>query len=87
MMSGPPRVTLYGRAACHLCESARLLLERLAPELGFEIDEIDIDAEPELIARYDLVVPVIAVGEREVARAPIDEQAVARRLATALRTA
>lgn len=70
-MSAPRPVTLYTRADCPLCDEARALLDRLGARLGFAIEAVDIDADPELRGRYNYAVPVVAVGSEEVARAPI----------------
>ncbi len=70
-MTPPPPVTLYTRAACPLCDEARALLDALAATLGFTIEAVDIDADPELRSRYRYAVPVIAVEHEEIARAPI----------------
>ena len=70
-MSAPRPVTLYTRSDCPLCDEARALLEALAEDLGFAIEAVDIDDDPELRGRYNYAVPVIAVGGEEVARAPI----------------
>jgi glutaredoxin len=80
-----PVVTLYGRRGCHLCEEARLLLERLAPRIGFRVQEVDVDSNLDLLARYDVLVPVVAIGEIEIARAPISAVTLERRLAAAMR--
>ncbi len=48
-------LTLYGRAECHLCELAQELLH--AGKMPFQL--IDIDADPELGARYGLRIPVL----------------------------
>ncbi len=83
-MQVSPSVRLYGRRGCHLCEDARRLLEVLAPRLGFTVDELDIDRDADLLARFDLIVPVIAVGDVELARAPLNERSVEQRLRAAL---
>lgn len=70
-MSAPRPVTLYTRADCPLCDEARALLDELAERLGFAVEAIDIDDDPELRARYGYAVPVVAVGGEEVARAPV----------------
>lgn len=70
-MSAAGPVTLYTRADCPLCDEARERLEALAEDLGFAIEAVDIDADPELRARYNYAVPVIAAAGEEVARAPI----------------
>ena len=70
-MSPAPPLTPYTRADCHLCDQARTLLDDLAGSLGFTIEAVDIDADPALRSRYGYAVPVIAVGDKEIARAPI----------------
>ena len=69
-------VTLYRRRHCGLCDDALFELRALGRELQFSIVECDIDADAELRALYDEVVPVVAVGGREIARAPIDVEAL-----------
>lgn len=64
-------VTLYGRVECHLCEEAERLLTGLAARLGFELRTVDIDTDPALEREYRWAVPVVCLGEHEVARAPI----------------
>ncbi len=83
-MTVQPVLTLYGRPGCHLCEDAAALLDRLAPALGLRWQDVDIDAEPALLARYDQVVPVITLGDTEIARAPIRPEALRERLQQAL---
>ena len=59
------RLSLYVARDCHLCELARADLERLRPELGFEVDEVDITGDPELERRYRRWIPVVEIdGER-----------------------
>lgn len=57
-----PRLTLYGRNYCHLCHDMLVALEALRSRqgLGFIIEVIDVDADPQLEARYDELVPVLA---------------------------
>jgi glutaredoxin len=64
-----PQVVLYTRQGCHLCDEARALLRRygLAPQL------VDIDADPQLRARYDTCVPVVAIDGRERFRGRVNE--------------
>ena len=59
------QLTLYVARDCHLCELARTDLERLQPELGFEVDEVDITGVPELERAYREWIPVVELeGER-----------------------
>jgi len=63
-------LTLYGREYCHLCQDMLAALEILRGERGgdFELDVLDIDADPLLVERYDEFVPVLAAGTGENAR-------------------
>ena len=83
-MASSDVVTLYSRPGCGLCEEALNLLRSLHQDLRFEINEVDIEADDELLQRYVFAIPVIAVGEREVARAPIRAGALEDALRQAL---
>ena len=75
------RVRLYGRAGCHLCDQARAVVARVCAELGESFEEVDVDSDPELVARYGEEVPVTLVDGRQHDFWRVDE----RRLRTALR--
>ena len=51
-------------------------LEALRGDLGFELEVIDVDAEPDLERRYNELVPVLMHGERELARWRLDLSAL-----------
>jgi hypothetical protein len=60
-----PRVVLYSAEGCHLCDRAREQLHALRDELGFGLDEVAIDGDAALEARYREWIPVVEVdGER-----------------------
>jgi hypothetical protein len=61
----PPRVTLYSRPGCHLCENARAVIEEVCAELGESYTEISILDDPELIRRYGEEIPVTLVDGRQ----------------------
>jgi hypothetical protein len=59
----PPTLRLYSRNYCHLCHDLLAALEALRGEPGvgfFEIEVVDVDADPLLEAKYDELVPVLA---------------------------
>jgi glutaredoxin len=55
-------LVLYGRAGCHLCDEARTVLERIA----HPFEEVDVEADDELLARYLVRIPVIALDGEEL---------------------
>src|SRR5208282_1778217 len=64
--SRPLRLTLLVRAYCHLCDEMRAALAPLAAAEGCAVDELDVDADPVLEARWGSLVPVLLAGEREL---------------------
>ena len=68
------KVTLYSKPDCPLCSKAKRLLEKLQPEFGFGIEEVDITRDEALYERYRWEIPVIAVGDRELLKGRIAEE-------------
>ena len=79
--SRPLRLTLLVRAYCHLCDEMRAALAPLAAAEGCAVDEIDVDADPALEARWGDKVPVLLAGERELCHYRLDGAALAAHLA------
>jgi glutaredoxin len=73
-------VTLYGRAGCHLCDDARVVLERMRFQRPFALREVDIESDPALHARYLERIPVIALDGEELFDFFVDEAQLAARL-------
>lgn len=59
--AGPPRVILYSRPGCHLCDDARDVIARVCAERGTTYEEVDITASPELTSAYGEQIPVTFV--------------------------
>ena len=82
MTASKPLLTLYSRDYCHLCHDMLSALQELRAEHAgcFDIQVIDVDADPILLSRYDERVPVLAViGEdrvRELCHYFLDRSAV-----------
>jgi len=56
-----PRVTLYSKPGCHLCDDARAVIERVCADLGESYVERSILEDPELQRRYAEEIPVTLV--------------------------
>jgi glutaredoxin len=59
------RVRLLTRPGCHLCEDAAVVVEQVCAELGVRWDEVDITADPQLLAEYVDQIPVTLVDGRQ----------------------
>ncbi len=79
------RVTFYTRVRCHLCDVAKAVVEEVRREREFEFDVIDVDSDPELVAKYTNEVPVILVNGRKAFKYRVDPAALRERLDRAAR--
>ena len=74
------RVTLYTRAGCCLCDDAKRVIAAARRETEFDYEEIDIDADGELRARYNDEVPVIAIDGRKAFKYRVDVKEFLKKL-------
>ena len=77
------RLTLLVRAYCHLCDEMRGALAPLVSAAGCSVEEIDVDTDPALEARWGERVPVLLAGEHELCHYRIDQAALAAYFASA----
>lgn len=59
-------VKLYSRPRCHLCETAREILEDLQKNFNFSIEEINIDLDDALVEKYGIMIPVVELDGEEI---------------------
>jgi glutaredoxin len=62
----PPRVVLYSKPGCHLCEDARAVIDTVCAELNEKYDEIDITTSADLLRRYADEIPVTSVDGKQL---------------------
>ena len=78
-----PKVVLYSAEGCHLCKRARETVVALREELGFELEEVMIDGDPELEARYRELIPVVDIDGEQAFVYFVQPDVLRRRLAQA----
>ena len=66
------RVVLYSRAGCHLCDVARGVVLAQRERVGFEFQEIDIEADEELELEYGIRIPVVEIDGEEAFEVTVD---------------
>jgi glutaredoxin len=76
-----PRVTLYSRQRCCLCDDAKAVLLAARSGAVFEYEEVDIDLDPELVRRYNDEVPVIAINGVKAFKYKVDMKKFLKKLA------
>ena len=76
-------LTLYGRPGCHLCDEARDSILGLRDQgYAFELREIDIETDDELLRSHLERIPVVAVDGEVVSELVLDRDSLLARLDT-----
>ncbi|WP_153146462.1 glutaredoxin family protein [Dechloromonas sp. H13] len=74
-------LTLLSRSYCHLCHDMEVAAAPLAAEFGVALRVVDVDADPELEAKYDELVPVLLHDDMELCHYFLDAPKVREYLA------
>jgi glutaredoxin-like protein DUF836 len=77
------RVAVFHGHGCHLCERALAQVRALREELGFALEEVAIDGDAELEARYREWLPVVEIDGARAFVYHVHEDAFRRRLSAA----
>jgi glutaredoxin len=74
------KVTIYSKKECHLCEEAHGVLEKVAARYPFEIEEVDIESDPDLYEKYKYEIPVVFLEGQKLFKFRVDEKQLIRAL-------
>jgi len=75
-----PRLTLYGKPGCHLCDDARAAVERVTAGRDVALEQVDVSLDAALYARYGERIPVLEIDGESVFEFFVDEGVLERRL-------
>ena len=75
-----PRVVVYSRHDCCLCDEALAEIEKARAELEFDVRIVDVDGDPALVERYGHEVPVVEVDGRKAFKFRVTSRELVRRL-------
>ncbi len=78
-----PRLTLYTKPDCCLCDEAAEALERVGARAPFDLEVVDVSDDPELRERYGERIPVVLVDGEPAFEYVVDEAALEQRLSKA----
>lgn len=76
----PPRVVVYSKPGCHLCEDACRDVARIATDLDVTWSERDISNDADLMAQWAEYVPVLLVDGEVHGWFRVDEARLRRAL-------
>lgn len=75
-MSHGQALQLFMNAYCHLCEEMKAELEPYRQRLGFSVEYVDIEGNPDLEDRLGEKIPVLMAGEKEICHYHLDKNAL-----------
>jgi glutaredoxin len=75
-----PQLTLYSRRECCLCDEMKAVLREVGLTTMFDLEEIDIDSDAELQARFNDQVPLLWIDGRKAFKYRLTADQLARRL-------
>ena len=61
-----PKLTLYGKAGCHLCDDARAVVASAVAGRDVVVEEVDITMDPALHRRLGERIPVLELDGEEL---------------------
>lgn len=81
MLESRPVLVLYTKPGCHLCDDIKAELAALELEIGFELEERNIEANPAAFAAFRYLIPVLETSDGSLLYPPHDVDAIRRSLA------
>lgn len=75
-----PKVTLYTKPNCPLCDKALEQIERARQRVAFEFEQVNILGDFEIYERYKHDIPVVHLNGAEVARHRLSSEELLEKL-------
>ena len=73
-------VEIYSKPDCHLCDDAKAALAKMQRRYGFQLREVNIAADPDLLAEYGTRLPLVWVDGHLACKYFVDEATIVKRL-------
>jgi len=70
-----PKVEIYSKADCHLCDVAKSVILKVKDELAFELEVHDIESNRQWFEEFKEQIPVVFINDRKAFKYHVDEQA------------
>lgn len=78
------RVIIYSRPGCHLCEEAKTAIQAAGCDGQYELEEVNIETDPDLLRRYRFEIPVITIDGVETFRNRVGSEEFRRAIRAAI---
>lgn len=75
-----PKVTIYSKSNCHLCEIAEERILNVRKRVDFVLEKIGIERDEALMQRYGERIPVVCLDGKEIFVYRVSEKILEKRL-------
>ena len=79
-MTASPRLTLYSKPGCHLCDEMKHVIEAVAVRVPLTLDVVDITTDQALMDLYGLEIPVLLIEGKKAAKYRVRERELEEKL-------
>lgn len=76
-----PKLILYSRKDCCLCDEMKAVVRAVATKIPLELDEVDVDGSADLKNQFNDEVPVLFIDGRKAFKYRLTEKELTSRLA------
>jgi len=66
--SDKPHIVVYSRPGCHLCDELTQTIASAGCHGDYTLSEVNIETDPQLLARYRFEIPVVTINGEEAFR-------------------
>jgi glutaredoxin len=66
-------IDIYSRPACHLCDEAKEVIERVRGRFPFAVRVVNIEEDPALEKAYGTEIPVVFINGNKAFKYRVDE--------------
>ena len=73
-MENPVQIDIYSRPGCHLCDDAKIIVERVQRRFPFFLPVINIETDPDLKKFYREQIPVVFINGNKAFKYHVDER-------------
>ncbi|MGA9465006.1 MAG: glutaredoxin family protein [Terracidiphilus sp.] len=73
-------IVVYSRKGCHLCEVVKETLAQVQGDAEFEWREVDIDAYPQWLQKFNEEVPVVFIDGRKAFKYRVERRQLLQKL-------
>jgi glutaredoxin len=68
------QIEIYSRPDCHLCDEAKVIIDRVRKRYPFTVRVINIEEDPALESAYGTEIPVVCINGSKAFKYHVDER-------------